>query len=413
MDGFNGGAVVTARREASTLPAIAGGAPVRESFLVYGRPQIEQAEIDEVVETMRSGWIGAGPRTVRFAEAFGRYTGASHALAVSSCTAALHLALVAVGIGPGDEVITTSMTFCATVNVILHCGATPVLVDCDPRTMNIDLEQVRARITSRTRAVIVVHFAGRACAMGPLLELAAAHGLRVIEDCAHAIETLYEGRHAGTLGDVGAFSFYATKNLCTGEGGMVLTADADIAERVRCFAMSGMSRDAWRRYGSQGFRHYAVEAPGFKYNMTDLQAAFGIHQLARVERNWERRRELWRVYDGALRGLPCFTPPPAEPNTRHALHMYNLLLDLDRLRVSRDDILDAMTAENVGVGVHYLPVHQQPYYRETFGYRDEQFPHASWIAARTLSLPLATSMSDDDQVSVVAAISRVLEYYAR
>lgn len=397
----------------TSLPAIAGGTPVRDTFLLYGRPQIEQPEIDEVVETMRSGWIGAGPRTVRFAEEFGRYTGARHALAVSSCTAALHLALVALGIKPGDEVITTSLTFCATVNVILHCGATPVLVDCDPRTMNIDVEQIRRHITPRTRAIIVVHFAGRPCAMRPILELASAHGLRVVEDCAHAIETLYEGRHAGTLGDVGAFSFYATKNLCTGEGGMVLTDDEEAAERVRCYAMSGMSRDAWKRYGAHGFRHYAVEAPGFKYNMTDLQAAFGIHQLARVEANWKRRQHLWGVYDDALRDLPCFTPLEAEPGTRHAFHMYNLLLDLDRLTVSRDEVLDAMTSENVGVGVHYVPVHQQPFYQSAFQYRDEDFPGATWVGARTLSLPLSTSMTDGDQASVIAAISRVLQYYAR
>jgi len=404
---------VSAPLRCAELPAVAGGTPTRASFLVYGKPQILQPEIDEVIETIRSGWIGAGPRTARFAESFRRYAGAKHAAAVSSCTAALHLALAALGVGPGDEVVTTTMTFCATVNVIVHCGATPVLADCDPRTMNIDPERLREKITPRTKAIIVVHFAGRACPMDEILAIARERGLRVVEDCAHAIETTYRGRHAGTLGDVGAFSFYATKNVCTGEGGMVLAEDAALAERIQLLSTNGMSRDAWKRYGAGGFRHYYVHEPGFKYNMTDLQAAFGIHQLDRVEANLVRRRALWDRYDRALAGLPCLTPPPEEPGTRHALHMYNILLDLDRLAATRDQILDALTAENIGVGVHYLPVHSQPYYARTFGFSDAEFPNAARIGASTLSLPLTTAMTDDDQDDVIRALAKVLGYYAR
>jgi dTDP-4-amino-4,6-dideoxygalactose transaminase len=279
--------------------------------------------------------------------------------------------------------------------------------------MNIDPAAIERALTPRTRAIIAVHFAGRACRMDEILALAKSRGLFVVEDCAHAIETLYHGRPAGTLGDVGAFSFYATKNLCTGEGGMVLARDAELSERVRLLSMNGMSRDAWKRYGHEGFRHYAVEEPGFKYNMTDLQAAFGIHQLARVEANWRRRLELWRRYDEALAGLPVFVPPPAEAGTRHALHMYNALLDIDALSVTRDDVLNALNAENIGVGVHYLPVHAQPWYRETFGYSDAMFPNATWIGTRTLSLPLTPSLSDQDLDDVVQALTKILGYYRR
>ena len=262
----------------------------RESFLVFGSPLIGEPEISEVVETLRSGWIGTGPRVAQFERDFAAYQGVKQAVAVNSCTAALHLSLVAAGIGPGDEVITTAMTFCASVNAIIHAGGTPVMADVDPHTMNIDPAQVAARITPRTRALLPVHFAGRPCDMDALGELARRHNLKLIEDCAHGIETEYHGRRAGTFGDFGCFSFYVTKNVITGEGGMVLAArDAD-ADRIKILALHGMSKDAWKRFGDSGYKHYQVVECGFKYNMMDLQAAIGIHQLRRVEEGWLRRR---------------------------------------------------------------------------------------------------------------------------
>jgi dTDP-4-amino-4,6-dideoxygalactose transaminase len=321
-------------RAIDQLPAFAGGKPVRppERYLVFGAPVIDDAEIAEVVDTLRSGWVGTGPKVGRFERDFARYTGAPHAVAVASCTAALHLAMVASGVGPGDEVITTPLTFCATVNAILHTGATPVLADCDPRTMNLDPQRVSERVTPRTRAILPVHFGGRPCDMASLLEIARRHDLLVIEDCAHAIEAVAaDGRHAGTLGDIGAFSFYATKNVVTAEGGMVTTADARVADRIKVMALHGMSQDAWNRFSDDGYRHYEVVDVGFKYNMTDLQASLGIHQLARVEASLARREEIWRHYDQAFADLPLKRPSPPEPGTRHARHLYTLCVEKDHL----------------------------------------------------------------------------------
>ena len=255
----------------------------RDRFLVFGAPAIEDAEIQEIVATMKSGWLGTGPKVAQFESDFAAYKGARHAAAVNSCTAALHLSLLASGVGPGDEVITSALTFCATVNAIIHAGATPVLADVDPKTMNMDAEQVERRITSKTRALLPVHFAGRPCEMDALMEIAQRHDLKVIEDCAHAIETEYKGRKAGTFGDFGCFSFYVTKNVVTGEGGMVLARREEDIARVKVLGLHGMSKDAWKRFSDEGYKHYQVVECGFKYNMMDLQAAIGIHQLKRVE----------------------------------------------------------------------------------------------------------------------------------
>ena len=286
--------------------------------------------------TLRSAWIGTGPRVARFEQAFGAYVGISNAVALGSCTAALHLALVLLGLRPGDEVIVPAMTFAATANVVVHAGATPVFADVDRVTQCLDPEDVKRRISARTKALIPVHFAGRACDMDALMELAQSHDLRVVEDCAHAIETLWRGRHVGTIGDIGAFSFYVTKNVVTGEGGMLVTGDPAQAARARTLGLHGLSGDAWKRFSDDGFRHYEVVEPGFKYNMTDLQAAIGVHQLARVEPNLARRNEIWGRYDEAFRELPVFVPAPEEPGTRHARHLYTLILDVDRLSIDRD-----------------------------------------------------------------------------
>ncbi len=353
---------------------------------------------------MRSGWLGTGPKVARFERDFAGYVCAPYAAAVNSCTAALHLALVACGVRPGDEVITTALTFCATVNAIIHAGGVPVLADVDPVTMNIDPVDVTRRITPRTRAIVAVHFAGRPCAMEELLNLAQCHGLRLIEDCAHAIETEYRGQKAGTFGDFGCFSFYVTKNVVTGEGGMVVARREEDIARIKVLALHGMSKDAWKRFSDEGYKHYQVVEAGFKYNMMDLQAAIGIHQLQRVERYWLRRLQVWRRYDAAFEHLPVVRPAASEPHTRHALHLYTLLVDEERCGVTRDEFLNRMTGHNVGVGVHYLSIAEHPYYQATYGWRPEQWPNAMRIGRTTVSIPLSARLDDGDVDDVIEAV---------
>lgn len=391
-------------------PAIAGGKPVRsrERYLVFGAPALGEAEIAELVDTLRGGWIGTGPRVARFERDFAAYTGAPHAVALASCTAALHLALRASGIGPGDEVVTTPLTFCATLNAILHTGATPVLADCDPATLCLDPARVEAALTPRTRAILPVHFAGRLCEMEALLEIAHRRGLLVIEDCAHAIETLdARGRHAGCLGDLGAFSFYVTKNATTGEGGMLTTRSAELAEQIKVSALHGMSVDAWKRFSDDGYRHYEVVEAGFKYNMTDLQAALGIHQLARVEHNLARREAIWRRYDEAFADLPLELPPAEAPGTRHARHLYTLRVEEGRCLLSRDRFLAALHAEGIGTGVHYRSLTQHAFYRERLGVEPGRFAQAEDVGRRIFSLPLSPALSDADVADVIEAVRRV------
>jgi dTDP-4-amino-4,6-dideoxygalactose transaminase len=381
----------------------------RESYLVFGSPQLLDAEIDEVVATLRSAWIGTGPKVARFEEEFATYIGTPHAVALGSCTAALHLALVTLGLKPGDEVIVPAMTFAATANVVVHAGATPVFADVDRSSQCLDPDDVVRRLTPRTRALIPVHFAGRACDMASLMDIARAHNLRVVEDCAHAIETLWQGRHVGTIGDVGAFSFYVTKNVVTGEGGMLTTTDASQAARAKTLGLHGMSADAWKRFSDEGFKQYEVVEPGFKYNLTDLQAAIGLHQLARVEANLERRNDIWARYDEAFADLPVFVPAPEEPGTRHARHLYTLMLDLDRLSIDRDAFQAGLHRRRIGTGIHYRALHLHAFSRDTYGYGRGDLPNAEWISDRTLSLPLSPKLSDDDVEDVISAVTSILD----
>jgi dTDP-4-amino-4,6-dideoxygalactose transaminase len=381
---------------------------MREKFLVFGSPRICEDEIEEVVSCLRSGWIGTGPRVAEFERRFAAYKDADHAVAVNSCTAALHLSILAAGIGPGDEVITTPLTFCASVNAIIHAGATPVLADVDPRSMNIDPKSVKKKISSRTKAILPVHFAGRACDMDPLCALADEHGLTIIEDCAHAIETEYHGRKVGCFGDFGCFSFYVTKNIITGEGGLILAKKPEHAARLKVLALHGMSSDAWNRFGDSGYKHYLVTEAGFKYNMMDLQASLGLRQLDKVEPYWRRRGEIWARYMEALADLPLTLPAPVEEDTRHAYHLYSVMVDEKRAGISRDSFLTAMTALKIGVGVHYLSIPEHPYYQERFGWSPQDYPHARDIGRQTVSLPLSAKLTDDDVDDVIKAVRQVL-----
>ena len=376
---------------------------------MFGAPDIREEEIAEVDAVMRSGWLGTGPRVARFENAFAAYRGCRNAVAVNSCTAALHLSMLASNVGPGDEVITTAMTFCATVNAIVHTGATPVLVDIDPETLNIDPAALDAAITPRTKAVLVVHFAGRPCAMDVIMSLAEANNLKVIEDCALAIETEYQGKAVGTFGDFGCFSFYVTKSLVTVEGGMVLAQREADAGRIKVLAMHGMSQDAWRRYSDDGYRHYQVVECGFKYNMTDMQAAIGIHQLARIAENWLRRERIWQRYMDAFSHLPLGLPAPIERNTRHAYHLFTVRIDDRRVGIDRDEFMRRLTQRNIGVGVHYLSIPEHRVYRERFGWSSGDFPEAWRFGQETLSLPLSAGLSDDDVEDVITAVREIAE----
>jgi dTDP-4-amino-4,6-dideoxygalactose transaminase len=373
-------------------------------FITFGAPQIEREEIDEVVRCLESGWIGTGPRVAQFEADFAAYKQVPYAAAVGSCTAAMHLSVLAADIGPGDEVITTPLTFCATVNAIIHAGATPVLADVDASTMNLDPAEVAARVTARTKAILPVHFAGRPCDMNSLKSIVDRHGLKLIEDCAHAIETTFDGRAAGTFGDFGCFSFYATKNVTTGEGGMILTRNEEDLARIKMLALHGMSRDAWKRFSDDGYKHYFVLEPGFKYNMMDLQAAIGIHQLRRVEANWKRREQIWNTYNSAFADLPIGTPSEPQPNTRHAYHLYTVLIDELAAKTTRDEFLEEMSRQGVGVGVHYLSVPEHPAYREKFGWRAEDWPEAMRVGRQTVSLPLSAKLTDEEVTRVIDAV---------
>jgi dTDP-4-amino-4,6-dideoxygalactose transaminase len=381
---------------------------MRDSYLVFGQPRIEEAEIEEVVASLRAAWLGTGPKVAAFERLVAEYKGASHAVAVNSCTAGLHLACVALGLKPGDEVIVPALTFCATVNAVIHAGATPVMADVDPVTFNVSPDEVERRITARTKALVPVHFAGRACDMDPLLTIARAHDLRIVEDCAHAIETEYRGRKVGTLGDCGVLSFYATKNVVTGEGGMILTNDNSFAARIKAMALHGMSQDAWKRFSDDGYRHYDVIEVGFKYNMMDLQAAIGMHQIRRVEEYWRRRRAVWQRYDEAFADLPVTLPATPDPCSRHGLHLYTLLIDNARAPVDRDRFLGALHRRKIGTGVHYRSVPTYSVYQQRFGWKPDDYPVANAIGERTVSLPLSAKLSDEDVEDVVTAVRETL-----
>ena len=386
---------------------------MRGEFLPFAAPLLGDEEIEEVVHCLRSGWLTTGHKVKQFEREFGEFIGAKHALAVNSCTSALHLALEAVGVGPGDEVITTPMTFTATAAVIEHLGARPVFADCTAQTLNIDPAEIQRRLSPRTKAILPVHFAGQACDMDAIAEVARGAGVPVIEDAAHAIPTRYKGRMVGTLSDVTCFSFYATKNVTTGEGGMVVTDRDDIMERMRLMHLHGMSRDAWKRYTQNGSWSYEILAPGFKYNLTDIAAAIGIHQLRKCHAFHRRRLGIADQYDAAFAGLPGVSIPRVQDRESHGWHLYVIQIDPERLTIDRDAFIDRLIARNIGVSVHFIPLHVHPYYRERYALQPSDFPNAWAAYERIVSLPIYAKMTDDDVRHVIDAVREIAQEAVR
>jgi dTDP-4-amino-4,6-dideoxygalactose transaminase len=381
--------------------------PVRDEFLVFGSPLIEPAEIAEVVASLETGWIGTGPKVERFERMLEEYIEVEHVRCLGSCTAALILGMEVLGIGPGHEVLVPAMTFVASANAVEHRGATPIFVDSDPATGLVDLDAAEAAITERTRAIMPVHLAGRPVDLDRLNALRDRHGIVVVEDAAHALGTRFGDRMIGAHGNLAAFSFYVTKNITTIEGGAIATNDQAIADEVERLGLHGLSLGAWQRFSDAGFRHYEVVEPGYKANMTDVQAALGIHQLPRLDAWIERRAELWERYDELLADLPLELPAVPEPGTLHARHLYQVLVGRDAPK-TRDELLDGMTEYRIGVGVHYRGVHLHPYYRDSYAIDPASLPVATDISERTLSLPLSPKVSEADQDDVVDALRALL-----
>lgn len=396
-------------------PAIEGGTPVRADFLPFHRPYVGPEEEREIIDTLRSGWLTTAGKTKRFERLFAEHCGCRHAVALNSCTAGLHLALVAAGVGPGDEVITTPITFAATANVIIHTGATPQFVDVEPHTLNIDASRIEERITSRTRAIMPVHFLGQACDMDPILKTAQKHGLMVIEDAAHAVETVYKGRKVGAISPLTAFSFYPTKSITTGEGGMLTTDDDELEERIRILSLHGISKDAWKRYSGKGYAHWDILYPGYKYNMADIQASLGIHQLARIRAFWQKRKEIMERYNEAFQDIPelSIIMQESKNGSINAYHMCVILLKNELLRENRDFLMNALEAENIGIGVHYRAVHTHPYYKETLKYEQGSLPAAEYASERVLSVPLFPTMTDRDVEDVIQGVKKIIRWYRK
>jgi dTDP-4-amino-4,6-dideoxygalactose transaminase len=394
--------------------------PIRDTFLPFALPSIGEAEIAEVVDTLRSGWLTTGPKTHRFERNFAAYVGSRHALAVNSATAGLHLALDAIGLQADDIVFTTPLTFTATAEVVRYFGARPMFVDIRADSMNLDAEKLERTLAAlspeqrrRARAVIPVHFGGQACDMEEILRVAAAADLRVIEDAAHALPARVGGRLVGSIGDLTVFSFYTTKTITTGEGGMITTDSDEYAERIQVMRLHGISHDAWNRYGEGGSWYYEVVAPGFKYNMPDLAAAIGLHQLARAEEFRAARQRLAERYTEAFEPLEEIETPAVLPDREHAWHLYTIRLRLERLTLSRAQFIEALRERQIGTSVHFIPLHLQPYYRDRYGYGRGDFPEAERTYDRTLSLPIYPRMTDQDQQDVIDAVHEVVRSHRR
>ncbi|MDD2582430.1 MAG: DegT/DnrJ/EryC1/StrS family aminotransferase [Desulfuromonadaceae bacterium] len=382
---------------------------MRAAFLPFSIPTIGEEEINEVVDSLKSGWITTGPKVKRFEEAFKEYVGAGYAVPLTSATAGLHLTMLALKLKPGDEVITTPMTFAATVSMIVQGGGTPVLADIEPGTLNIDVHAIRRKITPRTRAIVPVHFAGQPCDMDEIFAIASEFGLSVIEDAAHAVGTEYKGARIGSLDSVSVFSFHPIKNITTGEGGMVATNDEQLAEEISLMKFHGMNREAWKRYEASGTPNYDIVMPGFKYNMMDLQAALGLHQLVKLDSFIEKRTLLANFYNEAFCDIEELVTPKEVPyEHRHAWHLYTPLVRIEKLTIDRDSFMAQLKGENIGTGLHFKAIHHHPYYRDTLGIAAGDLPNADYASERILSLPLFPLMKLDDARDVVAAVKTVI-----
>jgi dTDP-4-amino-4,6-dideoxygalactose transaminase len=388
--------------------AIDGGRPVRKNFLPFYRHSIGEEEIKEVVDTLKTDWISTGPKVVKFEEEFAHYIGCKHAIAVNSCTAALHLSLVAMEIKEDNEVITSPITFPATANVIIHERAKPVFVDIDSETLNIDPNQIEVAVTNRTKAIIPVHFAGHPVELDEIFEIAKKYNLRVIEDAAHAVEAKYKGKKIGTLSDTTCFSFYATKNLTTAEGGMVTTNKDTLAEKIKILRLHGLSKHAWMRYSKEGSAFYEAIYPGYKYNMTDIQAAIGIHQLKKLPLFLKRREKIWNLYQEGLKDIPEIVLPKERNNILHSRHIFPILVKVEMLKIDKEGFIKALKAENIGASFHFLAVHLHPYYRKTFGFKEGDFPNAEYVSARSITLPLYPKLTDKDVEDVIYAVKKIV-----
>lgn len=397
----------------SKMPAIEGGKKVRNKYLIFGQPLILDEEVNEVVDSMYASWLSTGPKVAIFENLINKYLKAKNVKAVNSCTAAMHLALIAGKIGRGDEVITSPLTFSATANVISHVGAKPVFVDVEGETGNINVLQIEKKITKKTKAILPVHLYGRPCKMDKIIKLAKKYNLLIIEDAAHALGAEYKGRKIGTIGDFTCFSFYATKNLTTGEGGMVSIRRKRHADLIEMYALHGMSKGAWKRYSDKGFSHYLIKVPGYKYNMMDLQAAIGIHQFKKFEKMQKRRKEIWEKYNMAFSDLPLILPVSVDKGDTHAYHLYTILIRPEKLKKDRDFFLKALHLENIGVGVHFISLHIHPYYKNLYKLKKNDFPNAAFISDRTLSLPLSAGLTDQDVEDVVVAVRKIINYYSK
>jgi len=392
--------------------AINGGSPVRASFLPYGRQSVDEADIEAVVEVLRSDWLTTGPKVAEFEEAFAARVGAAHAVSFSSGTAALHAAAFAAGLKPGDEAITTPLTFAATANCALYQGATPVFSDVSSDTLNLDPEQIERKISPKTRAILPVDYAGHPADLTAILEIARRQGLIVIEDACHALGAEYGGRRVGSVADMTVFSFHPVKHITTGEGGMVTTNHSQLAETLRRFRNHGISSDARQRQ-SAGQWHYEMVLLGFNYRLPDIVCALGLQQLKKLDANVARRREIAARYTAAFRDIPTVIPPAVRAEVNPAWHLYPIRLDLDKLTAGRREVFRALRAENIGVNVHYIPVHHHPYYRERFGYKGGEFPVAEDAYERLISLPMFHGMSDGDAEDVIRAVLKVVTALGR
>lgn len=392
------------------VPASAGGTPVRNTPLPFYRAAVDEGDIAAVADALRSGWLTSGPRAVEFENRVRDYCGAAHAVAVSSCSEAMFLALKALGVGPGDEVITSPNTFASTVHAILHTGATPVLADIERETLCVDPGAVRAHMGGRTRVLLPVHFGGQACRIDEIVALAAGRGVAVVEDAAHSFGARVGARRLGTFGLATAFSFYATKNLTTAEGGAVTTNDDDLARRLRLLGYHGMSRDSWSRYSDRGSWYYQVEMPGYKCNLSDVHAALGLAQLARIDGLLDRRREIAAALSAALAGCAAIELPRERPGNWHTWHLYVVQLRAGTLRIGRDEFIKALRAENIGSSVHFIPVHQHPFFRPYLA-RGASFPVCDDYYARCVSLPIFPDMTADDVRDVAEAVTRIADYH--